>query len=377
MDDRLVGGRNMMMPLSEREKMRAEATAYIEKGEALLAAASRGSQFPPTVTSGSDLSQMYSPTVHSSMMSSIHNNPSNSIQSMARSSSVFDGVSAGASGLSTYYNGLLPPSHQPNSYSGMSMGMGMGMGVGMGGGAASMYGGSNLQDMYSDGDLISASDRNLRLERLMIMRRRESMMLAEERARVEALRLTSNMKATAASVVTPGSELDSESTLAALGNSMRKKSSPYIDTSGMADPPAYELSRRRTRGGVTEPFPEKLHRMLLEIEKDGDAPIISFFPHGRAFGIHDPDKFEEKLMPKYYKQSRLSSFQRQLNLYGFTRIISGPDSGGYYHELFLKGRPALCTHMRRVGIPKGVDRRKLKSSQNKKEPDFYSMRPSI
>jgi hypothetical protein len=121
----------------------------------------------------------------------------------------------------------------------------------MGGGAASMYGGSNLQDMYSDGDLISASDRNLRLERLMIMRRRESMMLAEERARVEALRLTSNMKATAASVVTPGSELDSESTLAALGNSMRKKSSPYIDTSGMADPPAYELSRRRTRGGVT------------------------------------------------------------------------------------------------------------------------------
>jgi hypothetical protein len=117
--------------------------------------------------------------------------------------------------------------------------------------------------------------------------------------------------------------------------------------------------------------------MLLEIEKDGDAPIISFFPHGRAFGIHNPDKFEEKLMPKYYKQSRLSSFQRQLNLYGFTRIISGPDSGGYYHELFLKGRPALCTHMRRVGIPKGVDRRKLKSSQNKKEPDFYSMRPSI
>lgn len=388
MDDRLAS-RSMMMPLTEREKMRAEATAYIEKGEALLAAASRGTQFPPTVGgSGSDLSQIYSPAVHSSMMSSMHNNnPSNTIQSMARSSSVFDGTSAtSTSGLSTYLdrpfhnNGLSSPPHQPNAYTGMSMSMGMGMGGMGGGGAASMYGGgSTLQDMYSDADLISASDRNqLRLERLMIMRRREqSMMLNEERARAEALRLTSNMKAAAASVVTPGSELDTEQTLAALGNSMRKKSSPYIDTSGMADPPAYELSRRRTRGGVTEPFPEKLHRMLLEIEKDGDAPIISFFPHGRAFGIHNPDKFEEKLMPKYYKQSRLSSFQRQLNLYGFTRIISGPDSGGYYHELFLKGRPALCTHMRRVGIPKGVDRRKLKSSQNKKEPDFYSMRPSV
>ena len=265
MDDRLAS-RSMMMPLTEREKMRAEATAYIEKGEALLAAASRGTQFPPTVGgSGSDLSQIYSPAVHSSMMSSMHNNnnPSNTIQSMARSSSVFDGTSAAStstSGLSTYLdrpfhnNGLSSPPHQPNAYTGMSMSMGMGMG-GMGGsGAASMYGGgSTLQDMYSDADLISASDRNqLRLERLMIMRRREqSMMLNEERARAEALRLTSNMKAAAASVVTPGSELDTEQTLAALGNSMRKKSSPYIDTSGMADPPAYELSRRRTRGGVT------------------------------------------------------------------------------------------------------------------------------
>jgi hypothetical protein len=258
MDDRLPG-RNMIMPLIEREKMRAEATAYIEKGEALLAAASRGTQFSPTGGSGSDLSQIYSPAVQSSMMSPMHNNPSNAIQSMARSSSVFDGASA-ASGLSTYldhpfHNNGLPSSHQPNAYTGMSMtmSMGMGMGMGMGGGTASMYGGSTLQDMYSDADLISASDRNqLRLERLMIMRRREqSMMLNEERVRVEALRLTSNMKAAAASVVTPGSELDSEQTLAALGNSMRKKSSPYIDTAGMADPPAYELSRRRTRGGVT------------------------------------------------------------------------------------------------------------------------------
>jgi hypothetical protein len=262
MDDRLAG-RSMMMPLTEREKMRAEATAYIEKGEALLAAASRGTQFPPTGGSGSDISQIYSPAVHSSMMSSMNNNPSNANQSMARSSSVFDGTSA-ASGLSTYldrpfYNNGLPSSHQPNAYTGISMSMGMGMG--MGGGTATMYGGSTLQDMYSEADFISASDRNqLRLERLVIMRRREqSMMLNEERARAEALRLTSNMKAAAASVVTPGSELDTEQTLAALGNSMRKKSSPYIDTSGMADPPAYELSRRRTRGGVTVSFFSFLH----------------------------------------------------------------------------------------------------------------------
>jgi hypothetical protein len=39
-------------------------------------------------------------------------------------------------------------------------------------------------------------------------------------------------------------------------------------------------------------------------------------------------------MPKYFRQSRLSSFHRQLKGLG---INNGPDAGGYYHELFLRG----------------------------------------
>ena len=171
-------------------------------------------------------------------------------------------------------------------------------------------------------------------------------------------------------------QLSPEGTLEALGSSMRKKNSPYIDASDMAEPDPAELARsRRTRGGVTEPFPEKLQRMLKEVADSGDSDIISFYSHGRAFAVHDPERFTKEVMPKYFKQSRLSSFQRQLNLYGFARITSGPDTGGYYHELFLQGRPSLCVHMRRVGVPHGTeDRRKLKSSTKKKEPDFYAMK---
>jgi hypothetical protein len=174
-----------------------------------------------------------------------------------------------------------------------------------------------------------------------------------------------------------GVQLNNSNTLKALGSSIRKKTSPYIDASSVADPHPTDLARRRTRGGVTEPFPEKLHRMLLEVEETGDSDIISFFSHGRAFGVHDPERFVSKVMPKYFKQSRLSSFQRQLNLYGFTRISSGTDTGGYYHELFLKGRPALCVHMRRVGVPQGEDRRKIKSGAKKAEPDFYMMKQVV
>jgi hypothetical protein len=165
--------------------------------------------------------------------------------------------------------------------------------------------------------------------------------------------------------------------LEALGSSLRSKTDPYIDVSAVEDPDADDSNLRRTRGGVSEPFPEKLHRMLDEAEERGQTDIVSFYSHGRAFGVHDIDRFVSEIMPKYFKQSKWNSFARQLNLYGFVRISSGPDAGGYYHELFLKGRPNLSFHMRRVGVPQGEDRRKYKVKSSLVEPDFYSMKPVV
>ncbi|CAB9510741.1 Heat stress transcription factor [Seminavis robusta] len=170
--------------------------------------------------------------------------------------------------------------------------------------------------------------------------------------------------------VPPMAHSETKTAIKVLGTSLRKKDSPYLDVSGLKDP---DVSDKRTRGGVTEPFPEKLHRMIEEVAAEGKDDVISFFSHGRAFAVHDPDRFTSEVMPKYFKQSRLSSFQRQLNLYGFTRITSGPDAGGYYHELFLKGRPSLAVHMRRVGLPQGEDRRKMRAKNMKSEPNFYAM----
>ena len=164
--------------------------------------------------------------------------------------------------------------------------------------------------------------------------------------------------------------------LEALGTNLRRKQDPYIDVSSLPDPDPTDSSIRRTRGGVSTPFPERLHAMLRDAEKEGKQDIISFYSHGRAFGVHDPKRFLEEIMPKYFKISKWQSFARQLNLYGFIRITSGPDAGGYYHELFLKGRPAFAYHMRRVGVPHGADRRKMKSKQEATvDPDFYSMAP--
>jgi hypothetical protein len=175
----------------------------------------------------------------------------------------------------------------------------------------------------------------------------------------------------------PAPQKNDTAILHALGSNLRDKSRDYVDVSVMPDPEE-DTDQRHLRGGVAEPFPEKLHRMLLEAEASGRGDIVSFYSHGRGFGIHDPEKFVEEILPEYFKQSKLNSFLRQLNLYGFVRIQSGPDSGGYYHELFLKDRPRFSRYMRRVGVPvKGEDRRKSKNAaiQLGPEPDFYEMTP--
>jgi hypothetical protein len=165
-------------------------------------------------------------------------------------------------------------------------------------------------------------------------------------------------------------------TLHALGNRLRSREDPFIDCLELEDP--NDPDQRRARGGVSQQFPERIHNMLLEIEKDGKDDIVSFLPHGRAFSVHKVDEFCEGIMPKYFKQTKWSSFARQLNLYGFMRVASGPDTGAYYHELFLKSRPSLCLHIRRVGVPQGTDRRKCrpKNVAEMQEPDFYSMKPA-
>lgn len=70
------------------------------------------------------------------------------------------------------------------------------------------------------------------------------------------------------------------------------------------------LSSDPRRKGRTGTFPQKLHQMLSELERqDGGLDIASFLPHGRAFAIHKPRDFVKHVMPKYFRMSRFSSFQ--------------------------------------------------------------------
>lgn len=137
---------------------------------------------------------------------------------------------------------------------------------------------------------------------------------------------------------------------------------------------AHEFAQHRRKGGVATSFPMKLHSVLDQVEADGLGHVISWQPHGRCFVIHQPKEFTDHVMPKYFRQTKLTSFQRQLNLYGFSRLTTGKDNGGYYHELFLRGKIFLAKRMSRTKI-KGT---KFKAASSPdQEPNFYTMPPVI
>ncbi|KAL7571941.1 hypothetical protein ACA910_006573 [Epithemia clementina (nom. ined.)] len=112
--------------------------------------------------------------------------------------------------------------------------------------------------------------------------------------------------------------------------------------------------------------------MLVASERDGYEDIVSWKPHGRCFITSKNAVFLDEIVPRFFNQTKLTSFQRQLNLYGFIRLTAGKDRGGYYHEYFIRGRPDLCRFIVRTRI-KGTGLKAASSPET--EPDFYAMEP--
>lgn len=114
----------------------------------------------------------------------------------------------------------------------------------------------------------------------------------------------------------------------------------------------------------TNQFPWRLHRMLKEVKKENLDSIISWLPGGEqnTFKVHKKDEFVEHIMPRYFNQTKYKSFLRQLNLWGFDRILdSGPMRGSYRHPLFVKDKPELCHQMKRTKV-KGLKQKEESES---------------
>ena len=83
---------------------------------------------------------------------------------------------------------------------------------------------------------------------------------------------------------------------------------------------------RTGKRGVPQQFPRRLHLMLeseakLQATSSDHPDIISWSDSGKAFKISDVSKFSSEVLPKYFRTSKFSSFQRNLNLVSFIRLF--------------------------------------------------------
>lgn len=129
----------------------------------------------------------------------------------------------------------------------------------------------------------------------------------------------------------------------------------------------------RSKNGLQASFPLKLQRILDKFEAESNIDVLSWQPHGRAFIVHDSDRFVNEVLPVYFNQTKYSSFQRQCHMYNFTRIThAGSDKGAYFNVNFQRGRPELSMKMQRTRVNGNGTRRPGNPDQ---EPDLCAMPP--
>jgi hypothetical protein len=115
---------------------------------------------------------------------------------------------------------------------------------------------------------------------------------------------------------------------------------------------------RQRQGGITNIFPIKLFSMLQDIKiNESFSDIVKWSENGDAFVILNPQKFTVLLLPVYFRTKKFSSFQRQLNAYGFTKFnlyACQEDVHVYYHRLFHRDNANNIKLVRRKNVFKSI-----------------------
>lgn len=106
-------------------------------------------------------------------------------------------------------------------------------------------------------------------------------------------------------------------------------------------------SKATPRGAAGAQFPGKLHDLMTYTEHQGLEHIISWVENGLSIMVHDPEKLLEILPHFGFGQTKYRSFQRQLNMWHWERIVDGPFKGGWRHPYFVRGNRLLCCYMSR------------------------------
>uniref|UniRef100_A0A3B3WKP5 HSF-type DNA-binding domain-containing protein n=1 Tax=Poecilia mexicana TaxID=48701 RepID=A0A3B3WKP5_9TELE len=121
-------------------------------------------------------------------------------------------------------------------------------------------------------------------------------------------------------------------------------------------------------GGNVPAFLTKLWTLVEDPETD---PLICWSPSGTSFHVFDQCRFSKEVLPKFFKHNNMASFIRQLNMYGFRKVVHIEQGGlvkpekddtEFQHPFFVKGQEHLLEHIKRKVTNVSIRQEEMKIS---------------
>ncbi|XP_052528833.1 heat shock factor protein 3 isoform X1 [Tympanuchus pallidicinctus] len=104
------------------------------------------------------------------------------------------------------------------------------------------------------------------------------------------------------------------------------------------------------------PVPGFLAKLWALVEDPQSDDVICWSRNGENFCILDEQRFAKELLPKYFKHNNISSFIRQLNMYGFRKVVALENGMitaeknsviEFQHPFFKQGNAHLLENIKR------------------------------
>ncbi|XP_072264935.1 heat shock factor protein 2-like isoform X2 [Pyxicephalus adspersus] len=102
--------------------------------------------------------------------------------------------------------------------------------------------------------------------------------------------------------------------------------------------------------------PAFLSKLWTLVEDSDTNEFIAWSQNGQSFLVLDEQRFAKEILPKYFKHNNMASFVRQLNMYGFRKVVH-VDSGivkqerdgpvEFQHPFFIHGQDELLENIKR------------------------------
>uniref|UniRef100_UPI003AAA6A6C heat shock factor protein 1 n=1 Tax=Centroberyx gerrardi TaxID=166262 RepID=UPI003AAA6A6C len=102
--------------------------------------------------------------------------------------------------------------------------------------------------------------------------------------------------------------------------------------------------------------PAFLTKLWTLVEDPDTDPLICWSPNGTSFHVFDQGRFSKEVLPKFFKHNNMASFVRQLNMYGFRKVVHiehgglvkpEKDDTEFQHPFFIRGQEQLLENIKR------------------------------